>query len=115
MQQIKKTIYILISVCIWLFVWQYAALRIDKVFFLPSVTDTWNALRKLFFSEDFFHILFRTLGKISTGFLYGLFFGTLLAVVSSLSDFIKMLFMPVLKLIKSIPVASFIILALLCQ
>lgn len=113
MQQIKKTIYILISVCIWLFVWQYAALRIDKVFFLPSVTDTWNALRKLFFSEDFFHILFRTLGKISTGFLYGLFFGTLLAVVSSLSDFIKMLFMPVLKLIKSIPVASFIILALL--
>ncbi|MCI8669470.1 MAG: ATP-binding cassette domain-containing protein [Lachnospiraceae bacterium] len=113
MHHIKKAIYIVIAICIWLSVWQYAALRIDKVFFLPSVTDTGKALQKLIVSKDFFPILFRTLGKISTGFLYGLFFGTLLAVVSSLSDFIKMLFLPVLKLIKSIPVASFIILALL--
>lgn len=113
MHHIKKAVYIMIAVCIWLSVWQYAALRIDKVFFLPSVTDTGNALQKLIISRDFFPILFRTLGKISTGFLYGLFFGTLLAVVSSLWDFMKMLFLPVLKLIKSIPVASFIILALL--
>ncbi len=113
MHHIKKAIYVMIAVCIWLSVWQYAALRIDKVFFLPSVTDTWKALQKLIVSKDFFYILFRTLSKISKGFLFALFFGTILAVVSSLSDFIKMLFLPVLKLIKSIPVASFIILALL--
>lgn len=113
MHHIRKAIYVMIAVCIWLSIWQYAALRIDKVFFLPSVTDTWKALQKLIVSKDFFHILFRTLSKISKGFLFALFFGTVLAVVSSLSDFIKMLFLPVLKLIKSIPVASFIILALL--
>ncbi len=109
----KNFIYIIFAVCIWLFIWQYAALRINKVFFLPSVTDTWNSLRKLAVSKDFISILLQTLGKISKGFLYALICGTILAIISSLSDFVKMLFLPVLKLIKSIPVASFIILALL--
>lgn len=112
-QHTKKIIYIIIAVCIWLVIWQYAAMRINKVFFLPSVTDTWNALSRLLHSKDFSSTLIHTLGKISKGFLYGLAVGILLAVISSLSDFIKILFLPVLKLIKSIPVASFIILALL--
>ncbi len=109
----KKILYLIIAVCIWLVIWQYAAMRINKVFFLPSVTDTWNALIRLLHSNAFSSTLIQTLGKISKGFLYGLVVGILLAVISSLSEFIKILFLPVLKLIKSIPVASFIILALL--
>lgn len=113
MKQPKKALYILIAVCIWLFIWQYAAHRINKVFFLPSVTDTVKAFNRLKDSADFYSIIFQTLSKISQGFIFAFLTGIILAVVSSLSDFVKILLLPVLKLIKAIPVASFIILALL--
>lgn len=109
----KKRIYIIISLVFWLCLWQYAATRLDKSIFLPYPKAVWESLVELARSESFFVIVKSSLLHIAQGFLLGLLLGLGLAVVCSFSDFVAALLMPVLKLIKTVPVVSFVILVLL--
>lgn len=109
----KKRIYIIISLVFWLCLWQYAATRLDKSIFLPYPKAVWGSLVELVRSESFLVIVKSSLLHIAQGFFLALLLGLGLAVVCSFSDFTAALLMPVLKLIKTVPVVSFVILVLL--
>lgn len=69
-------------------------------------------LWKLVKTKDFWASLAFSSKRIALGFLLGLTVGILLASLAYLSKLFKALVSPLMKLIKAVPVASFILLAL---
>lgn len=109
----KKIRYIAISIIIWLIIWYLSALLVNKPIFLPGPIDTVRALYMLIRTKEFYQsILFSLLG-ISGGFFIGLLSGIILAAIASVNEFLGVLIDTPVKVIKSVPVASFVVLALL--
>lgn len=97
----------------WLGVWFLLSYSVNSRFLLPSPKDTVMALGSLVSDGEFFIISAITLGRIVLGVLISFVVGVLLAVLTESSGVAKALLTPALTVIKSTPVASFIILALL--
>ena len=108
-QLIKKTIIILI----WIAIWQILALAIDNPVLLAGPYETVLALWNMIPTADFIYSVANTMLRIVLGLISGGALGFLLALsaykIRLFEDFIK----PLLTVIKSIPVASFIIIILL--
>lgn len=109
----RKPVYLVLSVVLWIALWQYYAKRMDKSVLLPYPKDVWLAFRELLASETFGTILLGSLKHIATGFGMALLCGLVLAVICRFSAFAEMLLLPPMKLVKTVPVVSFIILLLL--
>lgn len=109
----KKILLYFISACFWLFLWQFFSYKINNNIFLPSFKDTIFTFFQLFKTKEFYTIIGTTFIKISKGFIMAIIVGTLLANISYVFIFVRILLEPIIKLIKAVPVASFIILSLL--
>lgn len=97
----------------WLLVWGAAAAYLDNQILLASPLQTIQTLFSLIVQGNFWASIFHSFLRITVGFLLALLVGSLLAFLSHLCPLIRELITPILRLMKSIPVASFIILALL--
>lgn len=97
----------------WLAVWFLLSWSVNSKFLLPSPKDTLAALAGLVSDGNFFAVAAITLGRIVLGVLISFIIGIVLAVLTEISGIAKALLSPTLTVIKSTPVASFIILALL--
>lgn len=109
----RKPAYLALSVALWLAIWQYAAGKMDKSVLLPYPAEVWKAFRELIASKTFGTILLGSVKHIATGFGMALACGLVLAVICRFSAFAEMLLLPPMKLVKTVPVVSFIILLLL--
>jgi NitT/TauT family transport system permease protein len=90
------------------------ALHIDKEVFLPTPGKVFDVLiHDLLPSETFRLSIVSSLKNIGYGFLIGLVFGLLLAILASISYLIEIFLWLPIKIIKTVPVASFVILSLL--
>ena len=89
MSRKKKWCYSIITVVLWLLVWQVAAVLIDNSIFLPSPGKTGESLKELLVSAEFYQSIGFSLGNIVRGFLLGVFVGCLLAVGAARSDFLR--------------------------
>lgn len=110
---VKKTAITIIAICFWLFVWHFLSLKINSSIFLPSPESTYKALLRISKRAGFWQTIFNTFSKIAKGFLLALIAGTILSVISAFVKIIDVLVSPFMRLLKTVPVASFIILALL--
>ena len=104
-----KKIFIL---AFWLAAWQAASLFLDNPLVFVSPLQVAEALVKLPGDPDFWRTLGTSLGKIGGGFLLALAAGLLLGGAAYRFPFLGDLVSPVLSLMKTVPVASFVILAL---
>ena len=93
--------------------WQYAAVKIGKEVLLASPLSTIKALISLCGQSAFWSAIVFSLTRIMLGFVLALVAGVLLAGLSAVSDMARYIFAPLFSVIKAVPVASFIILALL--
>lgn len=114
----KKHIISAVFVAFWLIVWQITAmlleLKIKNVsILLASPVEVAVRLYELIPTSDFLKSLLFSLVRIISGFFIGLVIGTSLAALSGKVNFIRRLFAPLISAMKSIPVASFTILALI--
>lgn len=97
----------------WLLIWEMVSRLLDKEILLPSPITVVETLIKLSVSADFWQaILFSSL-RIICGFGLSVIVGIMLAVAAYNISIIKHLIAPLMKLAQAMPVASFIILALL--
>ncbi len=110
---VKKIVLTITAICFWLFVWHFLSLKINSSIFLPSPEATYKALIRIGKRADFWQTIFNTFSKIAKGFLLALIAGTFSAIISSFVKIIDVLVSPFMRLLKTVPVASFIILALL--
>ncbi len=114
MQQ-KYTVYRrkTIAVITLLAIWQLLSLWVNRVIFLPSVTDTLKALVALVQTKEFYLSIGTSFLRISSGFVLAVVSGVLLAVLAEQNAQLGEILQLLIQLIKSIPVASFVILVLL--
>ncbi len=106
---LRRTVVILF----WLAVWQAAAWIIHNNIVLVGPAESLAALFRLLPTGEFWLRVAHSFGKLSLGFLLAFFLGILLGSAAYRFFFIRELLEPVMTLAKSIPVASFVILALI--
>lgn len=105
----KKTAIILF----WLLLWQGLALMIQNQIFLVGPMDTLKALSIQAASPEFWSAVLFSFGRISLGFFLALTSGLATGALSYWKPLIGEILAPPIQCMKSIPVASFVILALI--
>lgn len=109
----RKYIRTTLIVLIWLVIWQILAVIVNNSILLSGPVDTVKALIDLGTQPSFYLSVGATAGKVLIGFLIGLVTGTLLSVLSYRFSLVKDFLSPFVSVVKSIPVVSFIIIALI--
>ena len=97
----------------WVGLWALAAALVGQELLLPSPIQVLRRLADLGRSADFYRTVANSLLRILSGILAGTLLGVLLAALTEKSAPAKMLLAPMMTLVKSTPVASFIILTLI--
>ncbi|MCM1123010.1 MAG: ABC transporter permease subunit, partial [Eubacterium sp.] len=108
-KQAKKAVIILF----WLIVWQIAALCIDNPILLVGPAQVLTVFGQNVVQPDFIRIVLSSFTRIGLGFFLALFVGMLLGAVSYRFPVVEDLLSPVVQTVKSIPVASFVVLLLI--
>ena len=109
----KKGLTAIFAVLFWIAVWQIGAMIIGQDLLLVSPVTVALTLFSLIGKAAFWATVGYSFLRIVGGFLLALIVGVLLAVCSAANSVVRALFAPFLGVIKSIPVASFIILVLI--
>ncbi|MEF2576028.1 MAG: nitrate ABC transporter permease, partial [Eisenbergiella sp.] len=97
----------------WLLVWQLACLKMDNAILLVGPVETLKTFASQLFTLSFWQAVGFSFGRICLGFFLAFFAGLTTGALSCrfrlLGDFLEL---PI-QLMKAIPVASFVILALI--
>lgn len=101
------------AVLVWLLIWQLGAMAMDQQILLVSPIAVLIRLGTLAVEPSFWKAVGFSLLRITGGFFLGAAVGTVLAALSARLRRVEELLAPLLLAIKSIPVASFIILSLI--
>lgn len=110
---IKKSLKYSIITLIWLGIWQLAAILIDNALLFPTPISVAVRLFELMLTASFYKTVGLSLLRILVGMLLGTFIGTLGGLLTASSKIARDFFAPLLAVVKSTPVASFIILMVL--
>jgi len=100
-------------VLIWLVIWQVLSLVVNNSVLLSGPVDTVRALIELGSSTSFYISVGITVVKVLLGFLTGMILGSALSVLSYKVRIVREFLSPFVSVIKSIPIVSFIIIALI--
>lgn len=111
-QKTKTTIQRILAVMLLLALWQAAAMLLNQKFLLCSPLAVAGRLLVIWKEEDFFRSVWFSFRKIAGGYLLAFFLGILFAVLAGKFHWVEILLRPIMTTIKSVPVASFIIIAL---
>ncbi len=93
--------------------WQIAASAAGVKFIFPAPSDVLSRLFALIRTPEFFTAVGNSFIKIVSGFLLGLVSGLILAVAAARYRIVEDILWPFMITIKSVPVASFVVLALM--
>lgn len=110
--KLKKILIKILVLCFWLLVWELGSRLINQELFLPSPKSVLIATYELSGTSEFWFSIINSFVRIAIGFFMGLVGGIVFAILSYKIKIINELISPLMKIIKSTPVASFIILAL---
>ena len=108
----NKRIRKLTIIGIWIVIWQLFSQKIQNEIFLPGPGSVMSSLASLGKTTGFWLSIAHSLYKIMIGFLLGFLFALIFGAISCKLFFVREFFAPMIILLKSIPVASFIILVL---
>ena len=97
----------------WLIVWQIAAMAVNQAILLPKPVMVGKTLLRFLGESEFWLAITHSLLKIMLGFFLAMILGSGLAFLGAKFSFVHQLIYPILSIIKTTPVASFIILALI--
>lgn len=101
------------SVLLWLFLWQLLSLAVSNPFLIAGPAETLTALAAMARSSDFWRSLASSFWRMSGGFLSGSALAVALAAPASRSEGLRIFLSPFVSCVKTVPVASFIILVLI--
>ena len=108
-----KMILSALAVLLWLIVWHIAAVRLGKPLLLPTPLAVAKRLGELIVTSDFWRYTLRSLLRVLGGILLGVGTAVIVSALTAAFRPAELLFSPLITVIKSTPVASFIILAML--
>ena len=97
----------------WLVLWQIVSNQINQPIYLVGPVETMRALLRLVDRSSFWQAVWGSLARIGAGFASAAVMGVLVGSLAHFVSFIKELLSPIVSLMKTVPVASFVILALI--
>ena len=103
----------LIVLAFWLCLWAFLARLVDRELLLPGPLAVLRRLAALVVTGEFWRTTLMSLWRILWGAAAGVALGAGLAVLTSASRLLRELLSPLLTIIRSTPVASFILLVLI--
>ncbi len=109
----KSKAYGLVAICFWLMVWEVASRLIDNAILMVSPVQVFLTLMDMIKTAEFYHGLISTMGRILGGFFAGFVLGISLATLAYKYEIVAYLLKPINSVIKTTPVAAFIILILI--
>ncbi len=111
----KKKLFLQKSIIIlfWLCVWQIAAVFTHNNILLVGPLQVGRAFLMNIAREDFIRIILYSFGRIGLGFFAAFFCALLLGALSYRYALTEMFLEPLITTLKSIPVASFVVLLLI--
>ena len=101
------------AVLFWLCVWQLGSMALGSELLLVSPLRVLQRLGQLAVTEPFWQSVSCSLMRIAGGFLLAMCAGVVLAALSARFRAVRELLAPAMLTVKTVPVASFIILALI--
>lgn len=110
---LARTASILLAVLFWIFVWWILSRVVDEELLLPSPAVTLRALARLIGTPSFSKTVAVSLLRILFGILFAAVLGVAFGILTGKVRFLDTLFKPLLYIVKSVPVASFIVLLVL--
>lgn len=113
MELVKKLLKNCIIAAFWLGLWAILAFAVEKPLLLPGPWTVLIRLYELAATAAFWTITGKTLLRIGLGLFCAVFAGALLAGITCRFRFLRDLLSPLLTIIQSTPVASFILLLLI--
>ena len=108
-----KAITAVIALLLWLLVWHVAARRLGKPLLLPAPVAVLERLLELMGTGAFWRATLRSLLRVLGGIATGVSAAVIVAALTAALRPLEILLSPLITVIKSTPVASFIILAML--
>lgn len=115
----RKPVSVLLPLIFWLLVWQTAAMLVDAnaamggELLLPSPLRVLTVLAELAGKGAFWRAAFLSLGRMLAGILAGALVGVALAALTAGIRWCDLLLSPAVRVVRAVPVASFILLVLL--
>lgn len=106
---LRKAAKITFPVAFWLLIWQIVALIINRPFLVPTVPETFVALIDILTRKSFLKVVFLSLARIVAGIFLGTIAGIILSFLSYKFAAVNLLLTPFISVIKSTPVATFIV------
>lgn len=100
-------------ILLWLIFWQLLSQLVHNRILLVGPAETLKTLVQLSLTADFWEAVGFSFFRICTGFFLAFFAGLLTGALSAARPFFGELLAPPIQFMKSIPVASFVILALI--
>ncbi|SES97398.1 NitT/TauT family transport system permease protein [Natronincola peptidivorans] len=97
----------------WIAVWQGAYLVIQRDLYVPAPLDVFLRLKELVVLEVFWRSVAYSIYRVIAGLILSIVLGVVIGIISSLNDYVYDLINPLMAAIKSTPVLSFIIIALI--
>lgn len=94
----------------WSALWQILALTIDNSFLLPDIPETFSSLFSLMKNGKFYLTITFSLARVTIGLFLGIIVGIGTAILCHRSKIAAFIITPIISVIKSTPVASFIVL-----
>lgn len=109
----KTLVFRISAIAFWIAVWEAVALCIHSELIIASPVQVARVFFGMIFKADAWRSLGFSLARISLGFASALVLGSVLAAISAKVEIVKILLAPITSVIKSTPVASFVILAII--
>ncbi|MGI5849600.1 MAG: ABC transporter permease [Christensenellales bacterium] len=108
----KRIITIILVIIFWLAVWQIVSMIVNQSLFMPSPIETFASLGGLLSTSDFWLSVAYTFYRVVFGLALSFISGIALAYLASRWSALENLLGPVVAAVKSTPVMSIIVLAL---
>ena len=101
------------AAAIWIAIWQLASIIVNQPLFLPSPVQTLAALFELGKTGAFYLSVLATLLRVLTGLGISIALGIALGIASARYNWLSIFLEPLISIIKSVPVISFVLLLIL--
>ncbi len=109
----KNKIFTSISIILMILIWKLASVYFSSDFILPSPEDTVFALINIILAKNFFIAISFTILRGLIGFSISIILGVVLGIFSGINNSFYSFLKPILITIRSTPVISLILLALI--
>lgn len=111
--KLKKIVNIALALAFWLGLWCILSKAVGIELLVPSPKSVAITLWQMLATKEFYETCIRSFLRITCGYILGVLAGVLLGTAVSFSGVLNSIFKPFLTAVKTTPVVSFIILALI--